>query len=106
LISSNPFCELRQLCGLLGHTDVRHVSVPSLQIAANAQGAVPAVHDPALQVSAPLQNNPSEHDVPSGWFTSAGQLSELPVHISAASHELDAARQTVLAGAFASAGHG
>src|SRR3954471_14654568 len=66
LINSNPFCAVRQLCGLLGHTVVRHASVPSLHTAANAHGAVPAVHAPALQVSAPLQNNPSEHDVPSG----------------------------------------
>ena len=38
--------------------------------------------------------------MPSGCLVSVGQASELPVHVSAASHVSDAARQTVVLAAF------
>jgi hypothetical protein len=41
--------------------------MPSLQIV-DGHGGVPGVQAPDTHVSAPLQNSPSEHDVPSGWF--------------------------------------
>src|SRR6185369_2525766 len=94
LISKRFFCAVRQLCGALGHTELRHESVPSLQM--NAHGAVPGEHVPDEQVSAPLQNSPSEHEVPSGCFASAGQLFDDPSHVSATSQAPTAARQTVV----------
>jgi len=63
-------------------------------------GGVPAVHTPDSQVSAPLQNNPSEQDVPLGCLASGGQLFDAPSQVSATSHALTAARQTVPAGFF------
>src|SRR5512144_2528642 len=65
LISNRFFAAVRQLCGVVGQTLDRHMSVPSLHSAAKAQGAVPDAQAPDEQVSSPLQNRPSEHEVPS-----------------------------------------
>src|SRR5512144_1327556 len=64
--SNSDLPAVRQLCGALGHTLDRHVSVPSLHSAANPHGSVPSLHAPLWQVSSPLQYSPSLHDVPSG----------------------------------------
>lgn len=64
------------------------------------QGGVPDVHVPDSHVSAPLQKKPSEHELPSGRLASAGQLLEVPSHISATSQLLAAGRQVVPLGCF------
>jgi hypothetical protein len=73
---------------------------PSLHVCVPVQGAVPAVQLPDWQVSAPLQNSPSEHDVPSGCLASAGQVSEVPLQVSATSQASTAARHVVPLGCF------
>src|SRR5262245_20415929 len=61
---------------LSSHESVVHAS-PSSQCI-----ALPATHDPPLQVSRPLQTELSAHAVPSGALRSVGQTPEEPVQRS------------------------
>ena len=67
--------------------------------------AIPAMHVPLAQVSMPLQNIPSLQLVPFAASMSAGHVTAAPSQVSATSHTLTAARQTVLIGERTSAGH-
>src|SRR6478736_6158977 len=83
LIRSTDLSAARHVCGAAGQTVVRHSSVASLQIAARVHGSVPPMHVADWQVSAPLQNSPSEHEVPSGCLASDGHESVDPSQVSA-----------------------
>src|SRR5439155_22802862 len=59
---------------------------------------------PFVQASSAVQALPSSHTVPSGLKPSDGHAALVPVHVSAMSHALAAARQTVPAATKPSAG--
>jgi hypothetical protein len=79
---------------------LRHSIKPSLHVCSMVHGGIPAAHVPDSHFSAPLQNTPSEHGVPSGCFTSVGQATDVPLQVSATSQALTAARHTVPLGCF------
>src|SRR6516225_9736039 len=59
--SSIAFCAVRQpLCAVDGHGVSKHIAVDSSQVCDAEQGSVPGLQVPDWQVSAPLQNTPSE----------------------------------------------
>src|SRR5690242_18543614 len=103
LIVSAVLSAGRQSRGASGHASTSQTPADSLQ--STAHGGAPALHTPAAHVSAPLQNVPSEHDAPSGFGTSAGHASSVPVQVSAASQASRASRHTVSFESFASVGH-
>src|SRR5205823_3154335 len=72
--------------------------------AAPSSGTGSPAQVPFVQASSAVQALPSSHTVPSGLKPSDGHAAAAPVHVSAMSHALAAARQTVPAATKPSAG--
>jgi hypothetical protein len=83
--------------------------VPSVVLQTSVVHRLPSSQSRFVRQSTPLQSppqhssltvkgSPSSHGVPSDTSTSTGQIAEVPVHSSAASHWSNGARQIVVGG--------
>jgi hypothetical protein len=72
---------------------VLQLDVEQIDEDVHVTGFEPA-QDPDWHRSVWVHALPSLHAVPSGWYASAGQVADVPLHTSGKSHESRAARQS------------